>query len=212
MNLQEGETYNCTLKVEQVGALAHKYSLKIWDADNPEPGGWLFARTISYATPQTGSLFLLTHYYDVTFGDLTVEEIEGHDIVVATAAGGPLRAVDPGAANPGRGETDVLEGAAGADRFLLGEDGFVFYDDDVAGAAGQGDYGVVWDFQKGTDRIQLAGAAGDYTLGTSPSGLPGGTAIYHVAPGETNELIGIVANTTGLSLTGPDFVYDTLIA
>ena len=209
--LQEGETYEFTLKVEQVGALAHRYSLKVWDADNPEPAGWLFSRTIDYTTPQTGSLMLLTHYYDVTFKDLAVDAVEGNDTVIATAAGGPLRGA-AGATNPGRGETDLLRAAAGADRFILGEDGAAFYDDGVAGAAGQGDYAVVWGFARGEDRIQLAGSAADYALGPSPAGLPSGTAIWLEAPGEADELIGIVASLTGLTLDGPDFVYDPLIA
>ena len=211
--LDEGETYNFTLRVEQVAALGHKYSLKVWDTDDPEPASWLFQRTITYTTPQTGSLFLLTHYYDVTFGDLTVTEIEGNDIVLATAAGGPLRAVKPGVATPGRGEVDVLRGATGADIFLLGENGAAFYDDGNAGSAGQGDYGVIWDFQKGVDRVQLGGTAGKYVLGSSPAGLPAGTAIYlDAAAGGVDELIGVVANTTGLSLSGSNFAYSTLAA
>ena len=210
-SLEEGETYEFRLRVEQDGPFGHTYLMKVCEAGTPEPGAWLINRTIQYGEPMTGSLMLLSHYYDVTFRDLVVEEIPGHDIVVAEAAGGPLIAVDPQAAAPGRGEIDVLKGGEGDDIFVLGENGIAFYDDGIAQSSGTDDYALVWGFEPGRDAILLGGSASDYLLADATGGLPSGTAIWR-ADGATDELIGIVAGVDGLSLVGGDFLFDNPIA
>ena len=93
-DLEEGLTYNFILRVEQTNIFDYTYSMKVWEETAVEPVDWLLERTISYAEPMTGSLMLLTHYYDVTFNDLSVTEIEGSDIIQGSEAGDLLSAVD----------------------------------------------------------------------------------------------------------------------
>ncbi|GAA6616433.1 hypothetical protein [Scytonema sp. NUACC26] len=81
--------------------------------------------------------------------------------------------------------------------------------------AGTGDYALIADFgfagdrlDRGIDRIQLAGSSSSYSLGSSPSGLPSGTAIFF--NGGTPELIGILQgiSRTDVSLTNSNqFVF-----
>ena len=122
----------------------------------------------------------------------------------------------------GMGEIDALSGGSGSDRFVLGTNDDLFYDDGDAASSGIGDYGLITDFNPTeSDVIQLQGAtisgvaadgssnlwdlnidgasASDYYLAQSPDGLPSGIAIYRSQPGaEPDELIGIIQGATGI--------------
>jgi len=104
------------------------------------------------------------------------------------------------------GERDTLTGGAGVDTFLLGNRTDVFYDDGNPVAAGRADYALITDFNTSEDVIQLKGRQRNYRLGSSPTGLPAGTAIYRDKLGEEpDELIGIVQGSSNLSLDSDDF-------
>jgi len=104
------------------------------------------------------------------------------------------------------GEIDTLTGGAGGDRFILGNGTDVFYDDGNPTTAGRADYALITGFNTSEDVIQLNGQQGNYRLGSSPTGLPAGTAIYRDKPGEEpDELIGIVQGSSNLSLDSDDF-------
>ncbi|WP_299823059.1 hypothetical protein, partial [uncultured Jannaschia sp.] len=211
VTLEEGETYNFTLRVEQVDGMSKAYSLKVWDVDATEPTDWLMERTMTYDEPRTGSLLLVSHYYDVSFGDVNISKIVGSDTLVADKAGGALIAVDPDAGIYGRSEIDVMRGGQGEDVFVFGSDGTVFYDDLDPSSEGTEDYVLIWDFVSGQDLIRLSGAPGDYDLERETR--YDGTAIWHDAgAGTVRELIGIVANITDLTLDGPGFSFPDLIA
>ncbi len=212
-NFSEDTTYNVKIWVEQTNVIDRIYSFKIWQAGASEPSNWLLSGTDVMTEPLNGSFALIAHHWDVTFHDIAVAEIVGNDIVIATAAGGPLWAVDRGAANPGRGEIDVLRGAAVADVFLLGDEDGRFYDDGDSTTAGLDDYALVWDFQSGADQMQLAGSPADYVLGTTSGSLPSGTSIYAFEASGPNELIGVVNDVYGLQLASDDFIWidDTLV-
>ncbi|MGB3188458.1 MAG: calcium-binding protein [Limnoraphis sp.] len=109
-----------------------------------------------------------------------------------------LIGVDPTASQPGMGEVDTLTGDEPGDEdddiFVLGDESQAYYDDGY-----EADYALITDFDD-KDVIQLSGSAGDYELGTSPTGLPGGTAIF-LTTGGFDELIGIVENTSDLDLS-----------
>lgn len=94
------------------------------------------------------------------------------------------------------GDIDTLTGGAGGDTFILS------YDDGDPATAGTGDYALITDFNTSEDKIQLTGQQSDYVLEASPSGLPVGTALY-----STDELIGIVQGSSGLSLDGGYFSF-----
>ena len=109
-----------------------------------------------------------------------------------------LIGVDPTASQPGMDEVDTLTGDEPGDEdddiFVLGDETQAYYDD-----GNEADYALITDFDD-KDMIQLNGSAGDYELGTSPTGLPGGTAIF-LTTGGLDELIGIVESTSDLDLS-----------
>jgi hypothetical protein len=216
--LQEDRTYNFAVRVEQVGLYDRLYSLKVWEVGTAEPTAWTLQGVQTFSTsaaPETGSIYLNAHYFDVTFNDLSVTELPGRDIVQGTAGANVLAAVTGGDPTPGRGEIDVLAGYGGADVFVLGNASGAYYDDGVGTTAGTGDYAFLWDFTPGTDSIRLSGAAGDYTTALNMAGLPSGTAILRDGPGDSApELVAILNGVASVNLNGGDFIYvgDSLIA
>jgi len=106
------------------------------------------------------------------------------------------------------GEIDTLVGGAGRDTFLLGNGTEVFYDEGNPTTSGTADYALITDFNTQEDVIQLNGQPSNYRLGSSPSGLPAGTAVFLDNPGEdSDELIGIVQGNPNLSLDSDDFSF-----
>ncbi len=209
----EGLTYEFRLSIEQVGALDRQYSYKAWETGTSEPVDWLIQTTQSFDEPTTGGLAFIAHYWDITFGDIQVSEIEGSDIVPGAATDDVILAVDTLDAAPGIGEFDVLIGGEGADQFILGQAGQVFYSDGDAQTTGDGDYALIWDLDKSVDQIHLAGASSDYRLDVAPSGTEDGVGIFLIESGGADELIGIVHNedVQTLALTDSVFVYDMIV-
>ncbi|WP_013334894.1 beta strand repeat-containing protein [Gloeothece verrucosa] len=106
--------------------------------------------------------------------------------------------------NNGVGERDPLEGGTESDRFILGDTTKIFYDDGNSTLAGSNDYAQINDFNPTEDIIQLNGSSNNYLLTVSGSN----TNLYINKPGtEPDELIAIIQNQTGLSLTNPYFSY-----
>ncbi|MFZ4640976.1 MAG: M10 family metallopeptidase C-terminal domain-containing protein [Nodosilinea sp.] len=162
------------------------------------------------------------------FNDLVINGYGGNDIIfgrggddILTGGTGSdqlyggqgqdtLIGVNPLADHPGAGEQDILTGGKGADIFVLGDANAAYYT-----AHGWWDYALVTDFQVGQDKIQLAGAASDYTLTPYGFGCSYGTAIYLQGAGNGcccggGELIGVVQNTPPYALNLSDasqFVY-----
>ena len=209
--LEEDHTYEFKIRIEQVNVLDRMYSFKVWEAGTAEPTDWFSQEIEQFSAPTTGSFSPFVHFWDVTFGDITVTEIEGNDIIPGQDTSDVIVAVNTGDTNPGLNEIDVLSGGAGSDTFVFGEAGTVYYDDGVGTTDGEGDYALIWDFETGIDQIQLVGTANDYVLSASPAGLHSGTAIYRTAAGQTDELLGIVNDTSGLSLASNDFLFDDTI-
>ncbi|MGB3246100.1 MAG: Ig-like domain-containing protein, partial [Sulfitobacter sp.] len=208
VTLDEGTTYNFTVRVEQVGIYDRLYSLKAWEVGTSEPVDWTVQGLETFSSneaPATGGIYLNAHYYDVTFGDLQVTEIEGNDIVRGTAGADMLVATDQTTA--GVGERDVFVGDTGADTFIFGEAGTVFYDDGSAATDGIADFGFVWDFESGIDKIHLAGQLTDYFLAENTTNLAQGSEVWlNGTGGDADELIGLVENVYGLDLQ-TDFTY-----
>jgi Ca2+-binding RTX toxin-like protein len=200
--LEEGFTYDFRVTVEQVGLYDRLYSLKVWQDGTAEPAGWTLQGTEHFAVsqaPATGSIYFDAHYFDVSFNDMTVSEIPGRDIVQGTSGNDTLIAPYSGNSD----EIDVLAGYGGADLFFLGDASGDHY-----AAAGNADYGFIWDFQSGVDKIQLGGTVADYVLATDVTGLPTGTAIFQAtAGGAPGELIGVLNGVRNLSLASSDFVF-----
>jgi serralysin len=131
-------------------------------------------------------------------GNDTLNGGTGNDILIG---------VDPGNATAGKGEIDLLTAAGKGDRFILGDVNRVYYNDGISTNRGLNDYARIISFSTTAgDVIQLKGKAGDYSIGTSPVAGVAGTAIYNNLFGQP-ELIGIVQNVSGLSLTSAAFSY-----
>ncbi len=91
------------------------------------------------------------------------EILEGTVDVSDTLTGGDGDDTLRGSSGPtpeGNTEEDILTGGAGADKFVLGDETGVFYNQN-----GFLDCAIIKDFSLSDgDQIQLAGVAGDYTL------------------------------------------------
>ncbi|NJO33272.1 MAG: hypothetical protein HC869_09095, partial [Rhodospirillales bacterium] len=85
-NLAEGNTYEVKIRVEQADIFDRVYKIKIWAEGTAEPTDWLIEYTDRFSEPVTGSLYLNAHRVDVSFGDISVREIPGHDIVPGSGA------------------------------------------------------------------------------------------------------------------------------
>ncbi len=128
-------------------------------------------------------------------GNDTLNVRNGNDILIG---------VDPNSSNPGRGEVDSFTGGLGRDRFILGDVSWLGYDDGDSTLAGNNDYAQISDFNPTDDIIQLQGTSSNYLLTVSGTD----TQLYLDKPGsEPDELIAILQNRTGLSLTGSYFNY-----
>ncbi|MPZ26524.1 MAG: hypothetical protein GEV12_08715 [Micromonosporaceae bacterium] len=70
-----GTTYLLKVRVETVGDVT-RYQAKLWSADGPEPGPGLWDLEIEQPDgPESGSVALVAHQLDGTFGDVTVRPL-----------------------------------------------------------------------------------------------------------------------------------------
>jgi serralysin len=118
-----------------------------------------------------------------------------------------LLGVDPTSLTAGRGEIDTLTHSGQGDRFILGDTNQVYYNDGNSNNRGLNDYAKIVGFSTAAgDVIQLKGKAADYNISASPAGVVAGTAIYNNLFGQP-ELVGVIQNVSGLSLTSTYFSY-----
>ncbi len=122
----------------------------------------------------------------------------GNDLLKGGDGNDVLVGVDPTMANSGKGEIDILSGGSGSDLFVLGDKSQAYYNDDLLNNPGLTDYALIKDFQVGEDLIQIH--RGSYSLGSSPLGMPSGTAIYVNESQNSSELIAIVEDISSSTL------------
>ena len=138
--LQEGHTYDFVIESQRLAAdtdasdgTDRVYSLKVWEQGDPEPADFQVHQIMADQVPR-GWIYLNAHYFDVTFGDLSVTPLPPSDEVLtadnslvallvlalgliayrlsrplpapAVAAGGPTSA--PEAVAAGSGLTDLV--------------------------------------------------------------------------------------------------------
>jgi peptidoglycan/xylan/chitin deacetylase (PgdA/CDA1 family) len=150
-----------------------------------------------------------THTAKVTMG--ATQGSSGNDLLVSGSGNDALIGVDANSTTAGKSEIDTLIRAGSSDslserlrqRFTLGDANQVYYNDGNNTTSGLTDYVKIVGFSTTNgDTIQLKGRAADYSLSVSSTG----TEIYSNLFGQP-ELIGIVENISGLSLTGSYFNY-----
>ncbi|MFO0097890.1 MAG: cadherin domain-containing protein, partial [Aphanizomenon sp.] len=136
-------------------------------------------------------------------GNDTINSGAGDDTIYAGGGNDTINGVNGASLTRGLGEIDSLTGGAGSDRFILGNATKAYYDDGNTLTNGSNDYADITDFNIG-DIIQLQGTSSNYLLAV----VGADTQILINKPNtEPDELIGIVRNQTGLSLTGTYFSY-----
>ncbi|MDM3851296.1 MAG: hypothetical protein PT119_15270, partial [Aphanizomenon gracile PMC627.10] len=136
-------------------------------------------------------------------GNDTINGGNGNDTIDAGGGNDTINGVNGASLTPGLGEIDSLTGGAGSDIFILGNATKVYYDDGNTLTNGSNDYADITDLNIG-DIIQLQGTSSNYLLAV----VGADTQILINKPNtEPDELIGIVRNQTGLSLTGTYFSY-----
>lgn len=69
-----GETYGIKVRVRSLGE-GSLYQSKIWKADEKEPDSWSLEVRADSGNLSQGSLLLIAHHMDVTFGDITVTPV-----------------------------------------------------------------------------------------------------------------------------------------
>jgi regulation of enolase protein 1 (concanavalin A-like superfamily) len=77
VRLRMGETYVFKMRVETEAGGAQRYRLKVWRAGAAEPAGWTVAG-VAPAREQPlarGSLLLVAHHVDASFGNITVRPL-----------------------------------------------------------------------------------------------------------------------------------------
>lgn len=81
MDLGLGVAYVMRFRHQDLGNGATRYSCKVWRAGAPEPGAWTVEADIPYWQNETrthpGSVVLVAHMADATFGDVTVTPAGG---------------------------------------------------------------------------------------------------------------------------------------
>ncbi len=88
LQLLEGHTYNFLIDSQRLAADADPsdgidrvYSLKVWEQGTPQPANFLIHQIMVDQAPH-GGIYLNAHYFDVTFGDLTVDPLPPSDEVL----------------------------------------------------------------------------------------------------------------------------------
>jgi len=60
-------------RVETIPGVGGRYSFKVWEEGQPEPSGWDVVGQDELTDPQSGSMMLITHMADVTFGNVAID-------------------------------------------------------------------------------------------------------------------------------------------
>lgn len=75
-DLPLGVPHTMRFREQDLGNGATRYSCKLWRSDKPEPSGWTLEADIPHWEGETGthrgSIVLVAHHADATFGDVTV--------------------------------------------------------------------------------------------------------------------------------------------
>ena len=139
-----------------------------------------------------------------TRGGVTLYGEEGNDTLLGGTGSDVLVGVNSGMSTPGLGELDTLVGGAGSDKFILGDAGWVGYDDYETTSGGTGDYAIISDFDVNNDVIQLHGVQSSYLLEVSGVDT---WLLIDKPTGEPDELVAVIEGVINLNLNSEAFVF-----
>ena len=74
-SVEMNKPYMIKIRVETMPDLRSMYSFKSWPADQTEPDGWQFFGVQREWHPLNGSVLLVAHHADATFGNMTVKPV-----------------------------------------------------------------------------------------------------------------------------------------
>ena len=161
---------------------------------------------VSGATGVSSSAFTATIYT----GPTRITGTSASDRLLGTADADLIMGIPAADSRLGAGTVDRMTGGAGRDIFVLGDARGVFYDDGNAATGGRGDYAVITDFVRGTDKLQLSDDPVIYIAARTQIGADRGLGIY--VDGNVNgrldasdELIAILSGVT--QLAGSDLIW-----
>lgn len=97
--LTEGLTYWFKMRVSTTAGVGGLYQLKVWEDGQPEPANWEIEGQETLSDPQIGSPLLISHQYDVTFGDVLITEVVGPPNVAPVAQDDQFYVVPGGSAD-----------------------------------------------------------------------------------------------------------------
>ena len=141
-------------------------------------------------------------------GNDTITGGEGSDILNGDEGNDVLAGTTADSQQPD--EIDILTGGLGSDRFILGDENGVYYDDGDPLSLGESDFALITDFNADQDLIQLHGPREFYYLDffTTSDGLINTALMYDPGVTARRELIGIIENATvDLTLEDTAFIF-----
>jgi hypothetical protein len=106
--LAMGTTYIFKMRVETVSGGNIRYSLKVWPAGNPEPAGWDLSGYGNAPEMSRGSVLLVAHRSEASFGNVTITPVQDGYTLTANADGPGSVAKDPDKAAYGYGDLVTL--------------------------------------------------------------------------------------------------------
>jgi len=88
--LELGVRYIWKMRVETLSGLGNFYSVKVWRDSDTEPSGWQATQLVGFGNPDygssNGSIVLVAHHVDVTFGDIVIVPILAAPVAVTDVA------------------------------------------------------------------------------------------------------------------------------
>lgn len=79
-----GVTYNFEMRVETISGIGSRYSMKVWEQGQAEPSRWDLVGEEDFSSPLKGSLLLLAHNTDASFGKVTVSPLSASSSPIIT--------------------------------------------------------------------------------------------------------------------------------
>ena len=59
--------------METIAGVGGRYSFKVWETGQPEPPAWDIVGQEALSDPQNGSMMLISHHADASYGDVAQE-------------------------------------------------------------------------------------------------------------------------------------------
>ena len=78
--LETGRSYLFKVRASTRPRTGHRYAFKAWARGEAEPPAWDLSGVEGADEPSAGSVLLITHYVDATFGNVHIRPLRRHDV------------------------------------------------------------------------------------------------------------------------------------